>query len=201
MFWTAPKVCNLCLIHCNSSVPSQQIGWWENVDKTAYFALSGVARNLNSIVKLFRVVEIHLMFRGRLSQVRPHCWNCTLLSMTYTVERCEWIVEVDCYACCWSYDDGRLHRQRSSEADAQRPFITSLQRVASDEFGIASPYVASSGRPISLRASAHSDRWGQLTPWKNGWKIKQRKHANKSSFLCLCYILRAIRQAGAMLTT
>ena len=29
-------------------------------------------------------------------------------------------------------------------------------------------------------------------PWKNGWKIKTRKHA-KSSFLCLCYILRAIR--------
>ena len=32
-----------------------------------------------------------------------------------------------------------------------------------------------------------------MTPWKNGWKIKKRKHAIKSSFLCLCYILRAIR--------
>ena len=30
-------------------------------------------------------------------------------------------------------------------------------------------------------------------PWKNGWKIKKRKRATKSSFLCLCYILRAIR--------
>jgi len=30
-------------------------------------------------------------------------------------------------------------------------------------------------------------------PWKNGWKIKKRKHAKKSSFLCLCYILIAIR--------
>ena len=30
-------------------------------------------------------------------------------------------------------------------------------------------------------------------PWKNGWKIKKRKHAKKSSFLCLCYILWAIR--------
>jgi len=30
-------------------------------------------------------------------------------------------------------------------------------------------------------------------PWKNGWKIKKRKHAKKNSFLCLCYILRAIR--------
>ena len=42
-------------------------------------------------------------------------------------------------------------------------------------------------------ASAHRGKWGQLTPWKNGWKIKKRKHAKKSSFLCLCYILRAIR--------
>jgi len=39
-------------------------------------------------------------------------------------------------------------------------------------------------------ASAHRGRWGQLTPWKNGWKIKKRKHAKKSSFL---NILRAIR--------
>ena len=30
-------------------------------------------------------------------------------------------------------------------------------------------------------------------PWKNGRKIKKRKHAKKSSFLCLCYILRAIK--------
>jgi len=43
------------------------------------------------------------------------------------------------------------------------------------------------------RASAHRGKWGQLTPWQNGWKSKKRKHAKKSSFLCLCYILRAIR--------
>jgi len=42
-------------------------------------------------------------------------------------------------------------------------------------------------------ASAHRGKWGQLTPWKNGWKIKKRKHAKNSSFLCLCYILRAMR--------
>jgi len=43
-------------------------------------------------------------------------------------------------------------------------------------------------------ASAHRGKWGQLTPLeKNEWKIKKRKHAKKSSFLCLCYILRADR--------
>jgi len=42
--------------------------------------------------------------------------------------------------------------------------------------------------PISAWASAHRGKWGQLTPWKNAWKIKNRKH--KSSFL---NILRAIR--------
>ena len=34
---------------------------------------------------------------------------------------------------------------------------------------------------------------GSADPLENGWKIKKRKHAKKSSFLCLCYILRAIR--------
>jgi len=42
-------------------------------------------------------------------------------------------------------------------------------------------------------ASAHRGKCGQLTPWKNGWKIKKRKHAKRSSFLWLYYILRAIR--------
>jgi len=41
-------------------------------------------------------------------------------------------------------------------------------------------------------ASAHKGKWGQLTPLENGWKIKKRKHTKESSFLCLCYILRAI---------
>ena len=43
------------------------------------------------------------------------------------------------------------------------------------------------GRPPHIGANGVS--W---PPWKNGWKIKKRKHARKSSFLCLCYILRAI---------
>ena len=43
---------------------------------------------------------------------------------------------------------------------------------------------------FSLWASAHRGKWGQLTPWKIGWKIKKRKRAKKSSFL---NILRAIR--------
>ena len=46
---------------------------------------------------------------------------------------------------------------------------------------------------LQTRASARRGKWGQLTPWKNGWKIKKWKHAKKSSFLCSCYILRAIR--------
>jgi len=41
-------------------------------------------------------------------------------------------------------------------------------------------------------AFAHRGKWDQLTPWKMD-EIKKRKHAKKSSFLCLCYILRAIR--------
>ena len=54
-------------------------------------------------------------------------------------------------------------------------------------------------------ASAIRGKWGQLTPWKKWWKIKE-KTCEKSSFLnggrdwvsltsklCLCYILRAIR--------
>jgi len=32
-------------------------------------------------------------------------------------------------------------------------------------------------------ASAHRGKWGQLTPWKKWMKIKNRKHAKKSSFL------------------
>ena len=45
-------------------------------------------------------------------------------------------------------------------------------------------------KPMGVRTRG---KWGQLTPWKNGWKIKNQKHAKKSSFLCLRYILRAIR--------
>ena len=41
-----------------------------------------------------------------------------------------------------------------------------------------------------LHIGANGVSW---PPWKNGWKIKKQKHAKKSSFLCLCYILRAIR--------
>jgi len=48
-------------------------------------------------------------------------------------------------------------------------------------------------QPMFTWASAHRGKWGQLTPLENGWKIKKRKHAKQSSFLYLCYILRAIR--------
>ena len=44
--------------------------------------------------------------------------------------------------------------------------------------------------PGPLHIGANGVSWH---PWKNGWKIKKRKHAKKSSFLCLCYILRATR--------
>ena len=41
-----------------------------------------------------------------------------------------------------------------------------------------------------LHIGANGVSW---PPWKNGWKIKNAKTYKKSSFLCLCYILRAIR--------
>ena len=31
-------------------------------------------------------------------------------------------------------------------------------------------------------ASAHRGKWGQLTPWKNGRKIKKRKHVERAVF-------------------
>ena len=46
---------------------------------------------------------------------------------------------------------------------------------------------------LAVWASEHRGTWGQLNPLENGWKSKKRKHAKKSSFLCLCYILTAIR--------
>ena len=43
-------------------------------------------------------------------------------------------------------------------------------------------------------ASAHRGKWGQLTPHgKMDEKLKSENMQKKSSFLCLCYILRAIR--------
>ena len=36
---------------------------------------------------------------------------------------------------------------------------------------------------------------GSDDPLENGWKTKKRKHAKKSSFLCLCYIFES-NQAG-----
>jgi len=43
-------------------------------------------------------------------------------------------------------------------------------------------------------ASAHRANGVSWPPWKNGWKITKRKHAKKSTFPCLRYILRAIRE-------
>jgi len=31
-------------------------------------------------------------------------------------------------------------------------------------------------------ASTHRDKWGQLTPLENGWKMKKRKHAKRAVF-------------------
>ena len=41
--------------------------------------------------------------------------------------------------------------------------------------------------------SAYRGKWSQLTPWKNGWKLQSESMPKKSSFPCLCYILKAIR--------
>jgi len=52
--------------------------------------------------------------------------------------------------------------------------------------------------------SAHRGKWGQLTPWKNGWKIKKRKHAkNRAVFYVICWeqLGQAVVENGAMLTT
>jgi len=48
-------------------------------------------------------------------------------------------------------------------------------------------------QPLNSWASARRGKWGQLTPWISEWKIKKPEHAKRSSFLCLCYISRAIR--------
>jgi len=42
-------------------------------------------------------------------------------------------------------------------------------------------------------ASAHRGKWGQLTPWKNGSKIKKAKTCKKEQFSMLRYMLRAIK--------
>jgi len=42
-------------------------------------------------------------------------------------------------------------------------------------------------------ASAHRDKWGQLIPLEKWMKNKKAKTCKKSSFLCFCYILIAIR--------
>jgi len=48
--------------------------------------------------------------------------------------------------------------------------------------------------PVSLSMGVRTQgQMGSADPLENEWKIKKRKHAKKSSFLCLCYILRAIR--------
>ena len=53
--------------------------------------------------------------------------------------------------------------------------------------------------------SAHRGKWSQLTPWKNGWKMKKRKHAKRAVFYVYIIFWEQSRQAGvengAMLTT
>ena len=51
-------------------------------------------------------------------------------------------------------------------------------------------------------ASAHRGKLGQLTPWRNGWKIKKRNHAKKAVFWIFWEQLgQAGVEKGAMLTT
>ena len=59
---------------------------------------------------------------------------------------------------------------------------------------------------VVARPSAHRGKWGQLTlPWKNGWKIKKRKHAKWAVFYVSVIFWEQSGQAdvenGAMLTT
>jgi len=53
-------------------------------------------------------------------------------------------------------------------------------------------------------ASAHRGKWGQLTPWINGWKIKKRNHAKKAVFSVYVIFWEQSGQVGvdngAMLT-
>jgi len=46
---------------------------------------------------------------------------------------------------------------------------------------------------VEYWASAHRGKLGQLTPGKMDENLKSENMQKKSSFLCLCYILRAIR--------
>jgi len=53
--------------------------------------------------------------------------------------------------------------------------------------------ILADSRLLPTWASAHRGKWGQLTPpWKMDEKLKSES-MQKNSFLCLCYILRAIR--------
>ena len=81
-----------------------------------------------------------------------------------------------------------------------RVYTSAQPREASHNY--SHPFVARRMQPKGLLTLCIDTRHGRLhigasevswPPWKNGWKIKKRKHAKKSSFLCLCYILRAIR--------
>ena len=65
-----------------------------------------------------------------------------------------------------------------------------LRRVA---FATSATWLIRHWHSVSMGIRTYG-QMGQLThPLENGWKIKKRKHAKKSSFLCLCYTFRAIR--------
>jgi len=43
--------------------------------------------------------------------------------------------------------------------------------------------------PAVMGVHTYRGKLGQLTPWKNGKKIKKRKHAKKSRFLTQIFII------------
>ena len=57
-----------------------------------------------------------------------------------------------------------------------------VQEISIDSCGCAVGAVLQQMRVASSRACAHRGKWGQLTPSKNEWKIKKRKHAKKDQF-------------------
>jgi len=81
------------------------------------------------------------------------------------------------------------------------PFISNASRRTSSFFlrvQLSQPYVATGHASYSTVLSkngrqqigANGVSW---PPWNNGWETEKRKHTKKSSFLCSCYILIAIR--------
>ena len=74
---------------------------------------------------------------------------------------------------------------------ALRKYI-SLQRGRFRARSLASYKPRSSEDSMGVQSSTNRGKWGQLTFWEKDEGLKSEK-LQKISFLCLCYILRAIR--------